>query len=132
MSESLRPHRRLNPDFDIGAFDLHGKRRKLYGAIADFFAGANVIFPHVPGATDDFALEHPFAQRSALMEAGVVGGVELSIDVIEGDFTAICDDAHRRPGLQIRSACNFDESRHSILLVEWTLPCNHRLAIAQN
>jgi hypothetical protein len=54
----------LHADLDIRAVNLDGKGRQLDRTVADILARANVVFPHVPRATDYFALEHAFAQRA--------------------------------------------------------------------
>lgn len=91
----------LNSHLDVGAINLDGKGLHFDGTVSKFFAGADVVLPHVPGATDDLALQEALAQRPALMEAGVIGGVNLPSHIVEGDVLPIDGHDHGRSRLQI-------------------------------
>src|SRR4029077_17162308 len=59
------------------------------GGIHGGFAAGNVVLPAVPRAGDHFALQLALAERSAAMEAGVVNGVEGSVDIGDGQGAAV-------------------------------------------
>ncbi len=81
------PH--LDGNFDVGAINLNRVRRQFNGAIPNFFARTDVIFPHVPGTTYYLSLQDAFAQRSALVKARIVGGINLPADIVQADLDAV-------------------------------------------
>jgi len=79
----------LNRNFDLVALHLHGVGRDFNLAVGGEFAGANIVFPHVPGAGHDVAFERALAQRPAAMVARVIDGVNRPTDVEERDGFAV-------------------------------------------
>jgi hypothetical protein len=62
----------FNPDYTTGDGDV-----RIFGSLA----GLHIESPSVPGALDDATIQLAFSERSSCVRAGVVHGVEGSVDI---------------------------------------------------
>src|SRR5229473_1303439 len=73
--------RTIHPDF-VGTHPLRRRR-------AEHLAGTDLELGAMPGASDLVALEFPLRERAATMRTGVVDGVELTVQVEQGDLLSL-------------------------------------------
>jgi len=70
---------------NLVSFDPYGTAGDGDVRILRSFAGLYVESPSVPRTFDDVALQMAFSERSARMRAGIVDGVEGSVDIKKGN-----------------------------------------------
>ena len=66
-------------------FDPYGTTGDGDVRILRSFTGLYVVSPSVPRTFDDVALQMAFSERSSRMRAGIVDGVEGSVDIKQGN-----------------------------------------------
>src|SRR5687768_4069748 len=76
-------------DPDVFPAHLDGKTGDSHGRIAGNLAIGRVILPPVPGACQELSCENALAQRSPAMQTRAVNGVELALDVGDGEGLAV-------------------------------------------
>src|SRR5438552_124052 len=77
---------RLSADKDLVALDLDGERlHRHHGGHERRFAGTHVEARAVARALDLVVFELPLVERAAVVRADVFDGVELAVDVADGD-----------------------------------------------
>ena len=81
---------------DVAVLDPHLVGSELDRAVELVLAGADVVLPAVPGAREDVVFHAPLSERPFEMEAGVLGGVELAVDVGKRDLLLAHPDRPHR------------------------------------
>ena len=83
------------------------------------FAGLNVESPSVPRTFDDVALQIAFSERSSRMRAGIIDGVEGSVDIKQGNPDPLDFDGPSGPRRNFLERRNGKKFRHGTDPSSW-------------
>lgn len=106
-------HNKLNRDIDFVALDLDGVCGDLDRPVGAGLARTHIVFLQVPRAGHDAAFEHAFAERAALMAAGVVRGIEIPAHAEQGHSFAVHISHHAGPGGEVGDLRDSDVISHT-------------------
>src|SRR6266581_7105363 len=102
------------PHEDVVALDPHLECPKSRRRIDRVGARADVVLPSVHRARHDGAVELPFADRTASVQADVRERIEPSVDVEERDGMALDDDDAPATGRHLCRLRDADERDHHV------------------
>src|SRR5438093_5522864 len=116
---SLRYDLRL--DLYVRSLDAHGvSRNAAWGGRPEHCAGLDVVNGPMPRARDLLARYLPLRKGAATVRAGVVNGVEASLQVEERDLLSRHLDALRLARSEVGGARDLGELRHvNLLATRW-------------
>ena len=100
---------------NLSPFDPYGTTGDGDVRIFQSFSGLYVESPSVPRTFDDVALQMPFSKRSSRMRAGIVDGVEGSLDIKQGDPDPLDFDGPSGPGRNF--LCRRDGKKSGMALI---------------
>jgi hypothetical protein len=97
-------------DSNVSVFDLDVVGPELDGEVELVLAGAHVVLPPVPGATQHAAFEASFAERSLEMEAVALECIEGAVAVRQRDLLVADLERANGPGRDVVHTCDADEA----------------------
>ena len=103
-----------NPNQNVFAIDLGFEAVMNQRFDRQMLARANVVLPAMPRAGDRAAGERPFSKWAALVRANPVEGVELVVNVEQGDHPPGGDELARFAGGNLRCFRDFDPVGHCV------------------
>src|SRR5438552_16923359 len=111
----------LDLDLYVGSLDEHGvSRNAAWGWRHEHCAGLDVVNGPMPRARDLLARHLALRERAATVRAGVVNGVEASLQVEERDLLSRHLDALRLARSEVGGARDLGELRHvNLLATRW-------------
>jgi hypothetical protein len=66
---------------DVIPFNFKGIALNAHRRISQGLPGSNVVLPTMPGTSNDFASQFAFAQRPSAMQASIIDGEKLPLNI---------------------------------------------------